>query len=161
VNLFLSTYINNIDKKNRISVPASFRAALNGESFAGIIAYPSIKNQCIEACGLKRIEELSQIIENLDPYSPERDAFETIILGGSTQLSFDSEGRVVLAKELIDYAAIDGQACFVGKGQVFEIWNPEVFNKHSEKAKDIAFNNKLLLKNLGANSLAPTRSGDK
>jgi MraZ protein len=147
VNLFLSTYINNIDKKNRISVPASFRAVLQAQSFAGIIVYPSIKNQCIEACGLSRIEELSQIIERLDPYSQERDAFETIILGGSTQISFDSEGRVVLPKELIEYAQIDSQASFVGKGQVFEIWNTAIFKIHSEKAKSIAFTNKLMLKN--------------
>jgi MraZ protein len=147
VNLFLSTYTNNIDKKSRVSIPASFRVALNNHSFAGIIAYPSIKNQCIEACGLGRIEELSQIIEKLDPYSPERDAFETIILGGSTQLSFDGEGRVILPKELMDYASIDNQVSFVGKGQVFEIWNPEIFKKHSEKAKEIAYSNKLLLKN--------------
>jgi MraZ protein len=147
VNLFLSTYTNNLDKKSRVSIPASFRAALSGESFAGIIAYPSIKNPCIEACGLERIKELSRLIENLDPYSTERDAFETIILGRATQISFDSEGRVILPKELADYANIDTQASFVGKGQVFEIWNPDKFKEHCEKAKDIAFNNKLLLKN--------------
>ncbi len=153
MNLFLSTYINNLDKKNRISIPASFRVVLGSQPYAGIIAYPSIKNPCIEACGITRIEDLSKIIECLDPYSEERDAFETIILGSSTQLPFDSEGRVILPKELIEYASLDSQASFVGKGQVFEIWNTNIFAKHSNKAKDIAFTNKLLLKNLGISSL--------
>lgn len=148
MSLFLSTYTIQIDKKNRISIPVSFRSVLAEESYAGVIMYQSIKNPCIEGCGISRIEELSRIIQYLDPYSPERDAFETIMLGGSTQVPFDSEGRIIVPKDLINYAKLENQVSIVGKGQVFEIWNPETLTKHISKAKDIAFANKLLLKNI-------------
>lgn len=146
--IFLSTYTNNIDKKNRVSVPVGFRNIASSENFSGIVAYQSIKNLCIEACGMSRIEHISQIIENLDPFSEERDAFETIMLGGMVQLAFDSEGRIMIPKELLNFASIDKQACFVGKGQVFEIWNPESFDKHQAQAKLIAKENRNLLKNI-------------
>lgn len=143
MNLFLSTYKNNIDKKGRVSVPAAFRNILGTGS---LIIYNSIKNRCIEACGIERIEELSKSIEKLDPYSDEHDAFSTIILGGSIQLTLDQEGRIVLPKETLEEAGIEYQMCFVGKGKVFEIWNPDLFEIHNKNAKELAINNRLLLK---------------
>lgn len=136
--LFLSTYVNKIDKKGRISVPANFRNTLNDQAFKGIIAYPSFVNGCIEACGMDRIERLSESIDDLDPFSDERDAFATAILGGSMQLPFDGEGRVMLPESLISEAQISAKAVFVGKGATFEIWNPEQFESYSAKAKDLA-----------------------
>ena len=136
--LFLSTYKNKVDKKGRVSVPASFRSVLAGENFGGIIAYPSFVYDCIEASGINRIERLSESIDNLDPYSEERDAFATSILGGCVQLSFDGDGRVVLPENLIEVAGLKDQAVFVGKGQTFEIWSPEMFDEYSQKAREFA-----------------------
>jgi MraZ protein len=147
MNIFLSKYENKIDKKGRVSIPASYRLALTKERFNGIIVYPSFKNNCIEACSMSRLEELSQIIQNLDPYSEERDAFETIVLGEAVQLQFDNEGRVILPAYLMEQVGIAAQACFVGKGLVFEIWNPIDFDIHLKSARKIAQGNKLILKN--------------
>ncbi len=151
--LFLSTYINKVDKKGRVSVPASFRNSLNSQIFQGIIAYPSFVNECVEACGYERIELISNKIDSLDPYSQERDAFATAILGASLQLSFDSEGRVVLPEMLLQTAGIVESAVFVGKGQTFEIWNEERFKVHASRAREIALQNRLTLsmKNGGGN----------
>jgi MraZ protein len=146
--MFLSKYLNSIDKKGRVSVPASYRSSIASQNFTGIIAYPSIKHNCIEACSIERLEQLSQIIQSLDPYSEERDAFETIILGESSQLGMDGEGRIVLPKHLMEYASLTDQVTFIGKGLVFEIWNPELAEDHLAKAKLIAQNNRNLLKNI-------------
>lgn len=147
MNIFLSKYINKIDKKGRVSIPASYRLALAKERFNGIIVYPSFKNNCIEACSMSRLEELGRIIQNLDPYSDERDAFETIVLGEAVQLQFDNEGRVILPAYLTEQVGVSAQACFVGKGLVFEIWNPENFEQYLKSARKIAQGNRLVLKN--------------
>lgn len=148
MEIFLSKYINSIDKKGRVSIPAGYRMTLSSEVYNGIIVYPSFRNQCIEACSISRLKQISEIIQNLDPYSTERDAFETIILGEAVQLSFDNEGRVTLPKNLLEQINITNQACFVGKGVVFEIWNPDAFDKHLEKARKVAQENRLTLKNI-------------
>lgn len=148
--MFLSKYLNNIDKKGRVSVPPSYRAIIGGkeDSIPSIIAYPSIKNLCIEACVVERLEQLTSIIQNLDPYSEERDAFESIILGESRELSLDSEGRIIIPKSLAEYAKIEDQVCFIGKGSVFEVWNPVAAEEHLSKARLIAASNRNLLKNI-------------
>ncbi len=141
--LFLSTYLNKIDKKGRVSVPAPFRAVIamiprSGDEFLGIVAYGSFLHPCIEACGMDRMEKLSDSIDNLDPYSDNRDAFATTILGGSVQLAFDSEGRVAIPDNLLKSAGIKESAMFVGKGKTFEIWRPESYAEYSAKAREIA-----------------------
>jgi MraZ protein len=136
--LFLSTYTNKIDKKGRVSVPASFRSSLTAQNFLGIVAYSSFINPCIEACSMSRIEFLNQTIDSLDPYSEARDAFATTILGGCVQLSFDGEGRIILPESLIEFASLDEQACFVGKGATFEIWQPKLFELYAAQAREIA-----------------------
>ncbi len=148
MNVFLSKYINNLDKKGRVSVPASYRLILSNQSFNGVIVYPSFRNKCIEACSIARFEELGKIVQTLDPYSKERDAFETIIFGEAIQLGFDNEGRVNLPKSLMDNSDISDQACFVGKGLIFEIWQPNNFEIYLSEARNIAQNNRLTLKNI-------------
>ena len=81
MNIFLSKYQNKIDKKGRVSIPSAFRSVLSEDQFNGIIVYPSFKNNCIEACSMARLQEIYGIIQRLDPYSEERDAFETIVMG--------------------------------------------------------------------------------
>ena len=144
--LFLSTYINKIDKKGRVSIPSSFRNVLLGEDFSGIVIYNSFNNQCIESCSSKRIEQIHELIDNLDPFSDERDALATTILGNCLQLTFDPEGRVTLPQEFLDYAKLENQACFVGKGSTFEIWNPVIFKDYKEKAQIIAKEQRSLIK---------------
>jgi len=136
--LFLSTYHNRLDKKGRISVPAPFRSVLMAQQFAGIVAYASPQYACIEACGMARILKINERIEQMDPYSEARDAFATVIFGESVQLSFDTEGRVMLPEKLVDFAGLKEDVTIVGKGEIFEIWEPKRFEKHAQHARQIA-----------------------
>lgn len=136
--LFLSTFHNRIDKKNRVSVPASYRAAISSQEFPGIIAYGSIMHACVEACGMSRIQKMHERMDMLDPYSAERDAFSASIFGDSLQLAFDGEGRVVLSESLMKMANLTDMAAFVGKGEIFEIWEPKAFESYMAQARELA-----------------------
>ena len=147
--LFLSTFEKSIDKKGRVSVPPTFRAVLAAQPFSGIVVYASFVHDCVEACGMDRMQKLYERIESLDPFSEERDAFATAILGGSVQLPFDSEGRVVLPEALIKKAGLENGCVFVGKGATFEIWAKDAFVKHEAQARELAKKQRLALKSAG------------
>jgi len=119
-------------------VPSAFRAVLAHQHFQGIVAYHSFVNDCIEACGMDRIEQLSESIDDLDPFSPERDAFATAILGSCVQLPFDGEGRVMLPPYLLEKVGLSDQLVFVGKGKAMEIWHPDVYASYAEEARKLA-----------------------
>jgi MraZ protein len=136
--LFLSTYTNKVDKKGRVSVPASFRSALAGQGFNGIIAFRSYVHPAIEGCGWERMERLSASLDDLDQFSEAQDDFAATIFADAEQLPFDGEGRVVLPESLTAHAGITELAAFVGRGPTFQIWNPDAFRAHQEEARNRA-----------------------
>lgn len=144
--LFLSTFTNKVDSKGRVSVPSQFRASLVKENISTMIIYESFVNDSIEGCDLERIKKISESIDNLEPFSEEREAFATTILGGAIQLSIDSDGRVILPEALLKKSGISNKAVFVGKGSTFEIWQPDKFEKYMQKAKIEAKEKRNLLK---------------
>ena len=133
--MFLSSYENKLDKKGRVSVPASFRSYLSSLGYNGVVCYPSFNNQSIEACSQDRIEKLSNTIDSLNPFEEKRDFFATSILSESISLQFDSEGRISLPSKLLKHAKIKNNMLFVGQGKTFQIWEPSIFEKFKAQAK--------------------------
>jgi MraZ protein len=137
VALFLSTYVNKVDRKGRVSVPAGFRTALAGQSFAGIVCFRSFKTAAIEGSGIDRIEEMSARLDGLDQFSEDYEIIASIF-SDSQQLPFDGEGRVVLPEDLAAHAGITDSAAFVGLGRTFQIWEPEAHKRHQADMRDRA-----------------------
>ena len=144
--MFLSTYENKLDKKGRVSVPASFRSYLSNLGYNGVICYPSFNNQSIEAWPQDRIEKISNSIDNLSPFEEKRDFFATSILSESTSLQFDSEGRISITTKLLKHAKIKNSMIFVGQGKTFQIWEPSIFEKFKINARKKANINRASLK---------------
>ena len=144
--MFLSSYENKIDKKGRVSVPATFRSHLNSMGYNGFISYPSFNHAALEACSQDRIEKLSNTIDSLNPFKEKRDFFATSILSESENLQFDTEGRVSLSEKLLNHAKIKNNILFVGLGKTFQIWEPKIFEKFKVVARKKAYQNRSNLK---------------
>ena len=127
--MFLSTFENKLDKKGRVSVPASYRAYLSSLGYNGIICFPSFNNQSIESWSQDRIEKISNTIDSLNPFDEKKDYFATSILSESTNLQFDGEGRILITQKLLKHAKIKNSMLFVGQGKTFQIWEPTAFEK--------------------------------
>jgi len=144
--MFLSSYENKLDKKGRVSVPASFRSHLSSLGYNGFIAYPSFNHEALEACSEDRIEKLSNTIDSLNPFEEKRDYFATSVLSESVSLQFDSEGRVLITEKLLDHAKIKNSVLFVGQGKTFQIWESKSFEKFKIVARKKAYQNRSNLK---------------
>ena len=144
--MFLSTYENKLDKKGRVSVPASYRSYLSNLGYNGVICYPSFNNQSIEAWPQDRVEKISNSIDSLNPFEEKRDFFATSILSESTNLQFDSEGRISLTSKLLKHAKIKNSMVFVGQGKTFQIWEPRIFEKFKVNARKKSNLNRASLK---------------
>ena len=133
--MFLSIFENRLDKKGRVSVPASYRAHLSSLGYNGIVCFPSFNNQSIEAWSQDRIEKISNSIDTLNPFDEKKDYFATSILSESINLQFDSEGRILLTQKLLKHAKIKSSMLFVGQGKTFQIWEPTNFEKFRVTAR--------------------------
>lgn len=157
--LFLSTYVNKVDRKGRVSIPAQFRAALGEQAAHGIFLFRSLQLPALEACSAAYMERLSASLD--DPALPDdqRELLETAIFGASIQLSIDGEGRVLLPQDFAAYATISEDAAFVGVRRTFQIWEPSALQAHSTRAREQARGQAISLSSIlartGASGAAP------
>ncbi|MEI8320874.1 MAG: division/cell wall cluster transcriptional repressor MraZ [Alphaproteobacteria bacterium] len=135
MSLFLSTFINKIDRKGRVSVPSSFRTALSAQSFQGVVLFRSYTQSALEGCGIDRMQTLSNSLDRLDLFSETHEDLASALFADTHQLAWDPEGRIMLPEHLRHFAHIDDTAAFVGRGATFQIWSPKAFNDHQEKAR--------------------------
>ena len=135
MSLFLGTIENKVDAKGRVSVPADFRMAVKNDDFQGVILFHSFTNKCIEGCTMSRMEQISEATDNLDLFSEQTESLSSLIFSDARQLSFDVTGRIVIPSDLLEFAGIDGNALFVGRGKTFQIWNADEFMKVQEEVR--------------------------
>lgn len=141
--VFIGTFENKVDRKGRVSVPATFRQALAAQSYNGIIAFRSYRANAIEACGMDFIEKLNEQVSSYDFFSETQDDLATMIFADSLQMPFDSEGRIILPAPFVEHAGITERASFVGKGRTFQIWQPEALEAEKAAARERARSKKL------------------
>jgi MraZ protein len=144
--LFTGTHIHKLDRKGRVSVPKRFRAALDTEEFAGIYLYQSHKESALEGCSHSHMERIAASLDELDMFSDEADDLADTILGSSHMLPYDGEGRIILPAELIEFARIEDQVAFVGRGRTFRLWNPDIFKPLQEASRTRTLNRGATLK---------------
>jgi MraZ protein len=131
---FVANCTSRLDAKGRVSIPAAFRAVLSRGGFEGLYCYPSLDQPAIDAGGQALLADIERLISRYAPYSEQREELLVALYGRSETLKIDGEGRVVLTDVLKTHAGIGESVTFVGLGNRFQIWEPERFRAHLEKA---------------------------
>lgn len=146
MQLFLSNFQNKIDKKGRVSVPASFRTVLAHQEEQAIIVFRSLQLSAIEGLSASRMEKLAQALDTLDPFSQEYEDWTASIFADAHHLTFDSEGRIQIPEVFCAYAGITDSVAFVGRGKSFQLWNPDEFCAYQATARERLKEKKHMLK---------------
>jgi MraZ protein len=135
---FVSTFINKIDAKGRVSVPAPFRAILDRDGYAGggIYCYPSLDAPALDAGGQKLADNIDRLLDGLPDYSDERDELSVALYGDVHTLAIDPDGRIVLPEALRAHAGLSTHVAFVGLGQKFQMWEPARFEARRASARE-------------------------
>ena len=138
---FVSTFINKLDAKGRVSIPASFREVLARDGYSdgqgsGIYCYPSLDNPALDAGGERLAKKIDVLLSGLGDYSDERDELSVALYGEVQVLKLDGDGRIVLPEGLRTHAGIDTQVAFVGMGEKFQMWEPGRFEAYRAAARD-------------------------
>lgn len=131
--MFTGEYEHSVDTKNRIFVPAKFREEL-GESF--------IISRDLRGARLKIFSKAGWEAYIAPITQQERRISEKALRylhRNAVQVSPDSQGRVVLTRELLAYAEIEKNAVIVGCSTYAEIWSAENWAAeiNGESADDI------------------------
>jgi MraZ protein len=125
--VFYSTFEKPLDAKRRIVVPQEFRA-LSAGPFDGVICFPSVEANCIEAGGKALFDRNEALINEFEVGDPLRYSLEFTLRGGMAQLAFDTAGRVTLPEHLCDQFGLTDWVVLIGLGERFQIWGREAFH---------------------------------
>jgi MraZ protein len=130
--VFVGSYTHTIDAKGRINVPRKFL-----DSFEASDARMFFATQGLDGCVfLFPKQEWTAVVEqvrNNSLGSEEARAFSRRFFASTRELDVDSAGRILLPKELRDFAGIASDALFVGVDTRIELWSPQRWATHDER----------------------------
>lgn len=137
--MLMGEYHHSIDEKNRLIIPAKFRAEL-GEKF--------IITRGLEKClFVYSVNEWDKIIKKINalPFTKKNvRAFERTFIGGATLNDFDKQGRISITSPLVHYANLKHDCVIIGVNERLEIWSKEDFEEYiksnEENLSEIAEN---------------------
>jgi MraZ protein len=128
VRYYSGAYLNAVDAKNRLSVPAPLRETIESRSSQKqLVLAPAEHNECLVGYDLTRFEQLqAELAERFaGDYGPGRSDFARAMFGMAETLRYDENGRIILSPILKELARLDSIALLLGSGDYFEIWSPE------------------------------------
>ena len=115
----LGIFTNTLDAKKRVIFPAKYREDL-GATFVITVNV----DKCLSAYSLEEWETYTAKLKSL-PKTQVKD-ITRFICGLAMKATPDSQGRIGLSKELVEYAGIESGVTFIGCGDRVEIWDERI-----------------------------------
>ena len=125
---FRGHYDHSLDAKNRLSIPAKFRAA-----FSGGLVLARESEPCIAVWTPETHEAIiERALAGRNPLSPEFREIQRFFQGNSFEVELDSAGRVTLPGRLLARAGIEKEVVVIGAGDHLEVWDRERWSEKED-----------------------------
>jgi MraZ protein len=136
--MLLGEHEHSIDDKNRITLPAKFRAV-----FAAGVVLTRGMDGCLYAY---RSEDWEHLVESrlaeLDPLSKEGRRMQRFFFSGAVEAELDKQGRVMIPAALIQHGSLGRNVVIAGMRDHLEIWDSATWRKEMKEvegsAEDVA-----------------------
>lgn len=128
---FKGSFHYTVDSKGRINIPAKMRKNLSPEANSSFVITRGLDN-CVFVYPndewVKREAELAKLQQT----DAKARLYTRLLLEYATDVELDGQHRIVLSKELMEYAKISGDVLILGVFDRIEVWNPEEYRKYLE-----------------------------
>jgi len=128
--MFMGTYYNSIDAKNRVIVPSKHRDQLGGRC-----VLTKGLDICLYIYSMEDWEKQMEKIAQLPESDPKIRAFIRHFCANATECEFDKQGRIIIPNELKEYARISKELVTMGTMKKIEIWSKEVWETPDNEGK--------------------------
>jgi MraZ protein len=123
---FRGQHEHSLDSKDRLTIPARFRAALDD----GVVLFEEL-DECVSIYPVAEWPELTKnYLGGLNPLTERGRMMRRRFHARSHDEKLDSAGRVRLPQHLIDHAGLEGNCMIVGVDDHLEVWNPQAWSEH-------------------------------
>ena len=133
---FLSSTVNKIDAKGRVSVPAHFRSVVQKRGYSDLYALRTLDAPAMDVGGLDLLDRYEQRIAREDPFQRMADDMSFFVHGDGTFLRIDQDGRITMTDFIRAHTGITTEAAFVGRGRFFQVWEPARLEAYGKAVRE-------------------------
>ena len=135
---FIGEYEATVDAKGRFLLPAGFKKQLPEKREEGFVLNRGFE-KCLSLYTSESWNPLFTELSTLNDFDPKVRQFKRYFLNGATQVDMDGAGRILLPKNLMDYAEINKDIVLVSAIDKIEIWDKIKYNEFFDSFSPDAF----------------------
>jgi MraZ protein len=123
--MFRGRFVHTIDSKNRMSLPAGFRAELQRRSDLPPILTNAL--HCLELHPYEDWKRFEDRIVEQAAMDPQAQAIVRYMVSGAIECPIDKQGRILVPQYLRDRAGLERDVTVAGVGPKIELWDSAQF----------------------------------
>jgi MraZ protein len=129
---FRGTFDHSLDAKNRLTVPAKFRAALS----EGVVLSKAIEH-CVQVWPPKAFDAfVEESLAGAPRLSERYRKVNRFFSANSLDTELDSAGRIGMPSFLLEHAGLAKDCVVTGAGDCLEVWDREAWHAYNAKLTD-------------------------
>ena len=133
INL-IGTYECKIDTKGRLMLPAVLKRQLLTVLEGGFVLKRAVFQPCLELYPMEEWNELMQKVNKLNRFNKKNNDFVRRFTAGVKLIELDSSGRLLVAKDLIEFAGLKKEIVISSSVNFLEIWDKDQYEKAIDDA---------------------------
>jgi MraZ protein len=124
VTFLASKYDCKIDAKGRLVLPSRIKGNFPEDTGNEVVLRMAFE-PCLILYPMVEFKKTYQKIAGLNEFNKEHRALQRNFFSSIQTVEIDGNGRILIPKQMLEYAGLDKNALVVGTGMRVEIWNPE------------------------------------
>jgi len=116
-----------IDAKGRLAIPTRYRERIAARCDGQLVTTVD-KDYCLLIYPFPDWEEIERKLMRLPSLDKKSRRLQRLMVGHATEVEVDGHGRILLSRELREFAGLERQAVLMGQGNKFELWDDKRWN---------------------------------
>ena len=125
--MLIGEYTHIIDDKNRLSLPAKFRAEMGKK----IVITPGL-DSCLFIFTQKEWGKIQEKLSSSSLLQADNRSFNRFMFAGAVEAEVDSIGRILVPDFLRDRANLKNKVVVIGVSSRLEIWNEKTWSEYKK-----------------------------
>ena len=121
-----------LDAKGRLAIPTGYRERIAMRCDGQLIVTVD-KDYCLLIYPFPDWEEIERKLVRLPSLNKKARRLQRLMVGHATEVSLDGHGRILLSRELREFANLGRQAMLIGQGNKFELWDEDSWNQKRDE----------------------------
>ena len=130
----LGTYECKADSKGRIMLPSPLKKQIASVLKDGFVIKRSVFNKCLEIHPMSEWKKIVDQVNQLNRFVKKNNDFIRSYMSGLKIVNADSSSRVLIPKDLLEFAGLEKQIVLSSSVNIIEVWDKIEYEKSVSKS---------------------------